>query len=264
MDNLYNLGIIDPSLCTDRAVKSWVALTWGLANYSEAPALLLATLLTVAVVPLVFRQFPWKYRVSGAGFILLILFLLFSSRTFIGVSNRLLVSLIPSDRGETADAIVILGRGEELRPARMDMATQLWQEGRAPRLFVSGWGDAHPIADGLKQRGIPESAIDGEPCSRTTEENALFTAALLQPQGVKRILLVTDAPHMLRSLLTFRSLGFTVVPHPNSLPAISKRQKGYLVYREYFGLLSYGVLGRFKSREAPKEVPTKTATLSNS
>ncbi|NJN88434.1 MAG: DUF218 domain-containing protein [Leptolyngbyaceae cyanobacterium SL_7_1] len=260
MDKLYNLGIVDPSLCTDRAVKAWVSFTWGLSDYSEAPAFVIATVLTIAIAPLLFRQFPWRYRISGTGFTLLVLFILLSSRTFIGVSNRLLVSLIPSDRGGSADAIVVLGRGGELRQDRVNVASQLWEDGRAPRIFASGWGDAHAIADELKQRGVPESVIDGEPCSRTTEENALFTAALLQPQGVKRILLVTDAPHMLRSLLTFRSLGFEVVPHPNSLPKISKRQRGFLIYREYFGLLSYGVLGRFTPREAPKEAPIQTAS----
>ena len=74
----------------------------------------------------------------------------------------------------------------------------------------------------------------------------LFTARLLQPQGRKQILLVTDPPHMLRSLLTFRSLGFTVIPHPSPLPqTLSPQEKDALMLREYSALFFYSLLGWF-------------------
>lgn len=259
MDNLYIFGIVDPSLCSDRAVRSWTSFTWGLFDFLTTPALTLPVIAMLIVLPWLVRRFPWKYLTSGLGVALFITIILLSSNTVVAIGNKALVTFVPNDRGEQADAIVILGRGGDLRQQRVEVAAQLWKQDRAPLLFASGWGDAHEIAADLKQQGIPESAIAGEPCSRTTEENALFTAALLQPQ-VKRILLVTDTPHMLRSLLTFRSLGFTVISHPNPLPDISKRRKGFLVYREYLGLVSYGILGRFSPREAPAELPIKTAS----
>jgi uncharacterized SAM-binding protein YcdF (DUF218 family) len=129
------------------------------------------------------------------------------------------------------------------------VAAQLWKANRAPLLFASGQGDAEEIAQLLEQQGIPSAAIDGEPCSRTTEENARFTATQLRPRHIQRIILVTDPPHMLRSLLTFQSLGFETIPHPNPLPAaLSIEKRGLLVFREYFGLLSYELKGRFSAR----------------
>jgi uncharacterized SAM-binding protein YcdF (DUF218 family) len=168
----------------------------------------------------------------------------------IKIGNRVLVSFLPSDSGATAEAIVVLGRGTAMRRERVDVSTQLWEAQRAPLIFASGWGDAQQIASMLEQKGIPGDAIDGEPCSRTTEENARFTAAILQPKNIHRILLVTDPPHMLRSLLTFRSLGFEVMPHSNPLPNhLNTKTKAFLVFREYLGIVGYGLRGRFLPRE---------------
>ncbi|XHX80074.1 MAG: YdcF family protein [Stenomitos frigidus ULC029] len=87
-------------------------------------------------------------------------------------------------------------------------------------------------------------------CSLTTEENAQFTADLLLPQNVKRILLVTDSPHMLRSQLTFKSLGFEVIAYPNAVPPdLGYRERLNIVAREYGGILSYILKGRFSERE---------------
>ncbi|GAB4242654.1 MAG: hypothetical protein Kow00121_68330 [Elainellaceae cyanobacterium] len=59
------------------------------------------------------------------GGILLVLYLSASSPTAIAVGNGLLTGLIPADSRETADAIVVLGRGGELRPSRVAVAAQL-------------------------------------------------------------------------------------------------------------------------------------------
>jgi uncharacterized SAM-binding protein YcdF (DUF218 family) len=50
--------------------------------------------------------------------------------------------------------------------------------------------------------------------SRTTWENALFTAQILQPQGIKRVVVVTQAWHMPRSRWSFEQAGFEVVAAP--------------------------------------------------
>ncbi|MBD2022584.1 YdcF family protein [Leptolyngbya sp. FACHB-36] len=170
----------------------------------------------------------------------------------VDLASWALVNVVPSDSGKTADAIVVLGRGTTMRRDRIPATVALWQENRAPRIFVSGYGDAQFIAQQLQQQ-IPEQVIDGEECSRTTDENAQYTAAILQPQGVKRIVLVTDAPHMLRSLLTFRSFGFDVIPHPTAV-ALNDRQEARLVFREYFGLIVYGLGGRYFERDSPAAI----------
>ena len=142
-----------------------------------------------------------------------------------------------------------MGRGNLLRNRRVEIAAQLWQAKRAPLIFASGMSDAPQVIELLKAKGIPRQKLSGESCSQSTEENALFTAAVLHPQGIQQILLITDPPHMLRSILTFHSLGFTVIPHTSPLPPnLSSAQKTFLVFREYLGMVSYAFLGRFQQR----------------
>lgn len=50
--------------------------------------------------------------------------------------------------------------------------------------------------------------------SRTTGENAEFSAALLKPAGVRRIVLVTSAGHMRRAVAQFEAQGLEVTPAP--------------------------------------------------
>ena len=53
--------------------------------------------------------------------------------------------------------------------------------------------------------------------SRDTFQNAQFCAQLLEPLGVTRIVLVTDADHEWRATHEFVSAGFSVVPAPVGL-----------------------------------------------
>jgi len=53
-----------------------------------------------------------------------------------------------------------------------------------------------------------------EEASRTTWENAEFSAKVLQPLGIKRVVVVTQAWHMQRSRWSFERAGFEVVPAP--------------------------------------------------
>lgn len=52
--------------------------------------------------------------------------------------------------------------------------------------------------------------------SRNTEENAVFTGALLVPHGVHTIALVSEASHLPRAAAMFRDQGLEVVPAPTA------------------------------------------------
>ena len=156
---------------------------------------------------------------------------------------------LPADSGESTDAIVVLGRGEELRDRRIEVATQLWRAKRAPVIFSSGMMDAHLMTEQFQGLGIPATQVGGESCSQSTAENGRYTAAVLYPKGVRKILLLTDPPHLWRSLLVFRSFGFSVIPHPIPLPEQwNSVQQISFILREYLGLLHYSTTGQFNQR----------------
>lgn len=166
-----------------------------------------------------------------------------------------LVITLPKDTGASADAIVVLGRGWFLYN-RVDVAAELWKAGRAPRIFTSGIKDTPNMIEKLQAQGIPDRVLDGENCSLTTWENAVFTAAILKTQGVKQIILVTDAPHMWRSILVFRANGFTVIPHPTPRSYyIGTRDEALLSLREYGGIISYGWRGVLHQQDSSEADP---------
>jgi len=229
----------------------WAGLSWRVYDLLIRPQLVMPILAVFIAAPWALRSWRWKRQASLAGVLLLLLYSLGLSPLGGRLGGKGLALLIPADSGQTADAIVILGRGGDFRPSRVQVAADLWREQRAPLIFASGRGDAIEIGQMLEAAGVTGDAIDGEPCSATTNENALFTAALLQPQGIKRLILVTDPPHMARSQLTFRSLGFEVIPHPSPVPSdLNFKQRQFIVIREWAGLITYGMMGRYFARSA--------------
>jgi uncharacterized SAM-binding protein YcdF (DUF218 family) len=186
-----------------------------------------------------------RWFISPKGFLLLFGFTVIIPLMII-VAEKALVLFLPTDSGAVANAIVVLGRGGGFEQQRVDEAFNLWQAKRAPIIFASGIGDAPSMIEQLQAKGIPKQALDGENCSLTTWENAVFTAAVLLPRGNQRIVLITDAPHMRRSLLVYQALGFTVIPHTVPLPpGYSFKGKAFVTVREYMGLVGYSFRGLF-------------------
>lgn len=259
--------MVDPALCTAESVSLWTRSTSLLLRLLTNSHWLVSSLLIWVILPWMLKGLRRKWLYSGIGAVLLTIYLLLGSPLMVSLGEMFLAESLPANSDKPVEAIVILGRGGELRLQRVETAVSLWKgnvqqaansseaDRHAPLVFASGRGDALEIAAMLEKRGVPASAIEGEPCSRTTEENAQFTAALLQPRGIRRILLVTDLPHLKRSWLTFRSLGFQVTPHASPLPKLSERKTAFLVVRECFGFITYGLLGRYTPRTVT-EVPT--------
>lgn len=209
----------------------------------------------------------WRHRLLKPIAILVVIYLTVTSPPAVSLATQGLTASLPPDSGELVDSIVVLGRGDNVRNRRIEVAEQLWRNKRSAKIFASGMLDAEFILEQLKTNGVDTQALSGERCSQTTEENTLFTAAILYPQGVQKILLVTDPPHMLRSVLSFRASGFTVIPHPSPLPSAWESQRSIpILLREYAGLAEYAMTNRFRQRSAselehpPTDVTTKLKT----
>lgn len=179
---------------------------------------------------------------------------------------------MPSDRG--VQAIVVLSssvyRADPplLAPVlgadtylRCQYAAWLYKHWLAVPVLASGGGSgpaapySETMATVLHESGIPEEMIWREERSRSTYENARFSAGILKQKGIYKIALVTQAYHMLRAQRCFEKQGLTVVPAacgfrsdigwavetliPNS-QAISWNEDSV---HEFFGLFWYGLRG---------------------
>ena len=112
--------------------------------------------------------------------------------------------------------------------------------------------------------GVPADARLTEEASRSTHENAEFSAPLLRQRGVKRILVVTDRLHMRRAEGAFAAAGFEIerasVPvyasHPDNVSMLTSG------FREYVALLYYRqrgwLAGAPKARTAERAAPDVT------
>jgi uncharacterized SAM-binding protein YcdF (DUF218 family) len=103
---------------------------------------------------------------------------------------------------------------------------------------TSGPADMIDLAE---QLGVPAMAVRIEDASRNTRENALFSQPMLQKEGVRRILVVTDRLHMPRATGVFARLNFAVerasVPvYAGHVDNVSMLLAGA---REYAALLYY-------------------------
>ena len=133
------------------------------------------------------------------------------------------------DRAQPADVIVVLGSrvypGGRPGPSlarRAQHAVALYRRGLAPNVICSGGLGADAdlpteaeVACGLAQQlGLPAAAIFFEDQARSTEQNALYTAAIMRARGWTTAIIVSDGYHLYRASLLFRRAGVTAYASP--------------------------------------------------
>lgn len=195
----------------------------------------LACVLMMVALGMLFWKLP--RRLATIPIFLALIVLLGSSNGWVsrGIVRSLESQHVPSGELPKADAIVVLGGAT--KPAasprpwvdlseegdRVIYGAKLYREGKAPRLILAGgridWGGEEPpesadMAAIVELMGVPKSAILQEPDSLTTYENAVNVKKIMDAQGIRRILLVTSAMHMPRSLLIFQKQGIDAIPAP--------------------------------------------------
>ncbi|HHW7448773.1 YdcF family protein [Pasteurella multocida subsp. multocida] len=148
-------------------------------------------------------------------------------------SHKIEDSLVIEDKLGLADyqqaqAIVLLGGGlrdsKELYDKltvsaipleRVRYAAYLQKQTQLPLLITGsspkGISEAQIMANELNAFfSVPTTWVEGK--ARTTKENALFSREILEKEGIKRVIVVTNQWHMQRAKLLFEQQGFEVLP----------------------------------------------------
>ncbi len=141
------------------------------------------------------------------------------------------------------------GQLSEATCARVEYGVDLFRQGLAPRLILSGgrWAPHRPacaprmqsLALSLGMR--PENILVEDRSSRTAE-NAREVARLLPAHGARAILLVTSPLHMRRAKLCFEKHGVEVSCAPTPRQP-HERLFAKEVLHEYIGLAYYRAVG---------------------
>lgn len=239
------------------------------------------------VLALIFHRRPrWQNGLIIA--VLVIIFITGNTWVANGLMRSLEWQYLPLQNIPQAEVIVVLGGGTdapqfprstvELNGAadRIFYAANLYHQDKAEHILLSGgsitWLDsristsAEEMASVISLLGVPDDAIWLQTESRNTHEDALYSDQILKTKGVKRIILITSAAHMPRSVALFKHLGLEVIPAPtdyaitqagwdnltqpniavqflNLFPNINNMGVTTSVVKEYLGMLVYRLQG---------------------
>ena len=128
------------------------------------------------------------------------------------------------DDATEAQAIVVLGAAQydgtpsPVFQARLDHALDLYEQGLAPTIVVTGgnqpgdrFTEAAAGANYLLANGVPEEDIRREVDAHNSWESLAAVARILDDEGVDEVILVSDPYHSFRVGQIARELGMT--PH---------------------------------------------------
>ena len=129
------------------------------------------------------------------------------------------------DAAQDADVIVVLGAAQyDGRPsaqlkARLDHVLELWRNGTASKIIVTGgnrpgdrFTEAGTSAAYLEDNGVNADAILLEDAGTNTYDSLRTVSEMMVAPGFKTAVVVTDPFHELRCVLTLRQLGITAYP----------------------------------------------------
>ncbi|MFJ2989740.1 YdcF family protein [Collimonas sp. NPDC087041] len=175
-------------------------------------------------------------------------------------------------RAGDAQAIVILGGGRLANApeyansdapnywtlARLRYGARLQRQTGLPILVSGGMPEGSKVSEAALMANslrddfaVPVKWLEG--ASDNTEQNAVFSAEILKRAGVTKILLVTDALHMLRAQAMFVHAGLDTVAAPtvflsrdrltllSFLPSGEGMQRSAYALHEWLGLLWYRI-----------------------
>jgi uncharacterized SAM-binding protein YcdF (DUF218 family) len=174
------------------------------------------------VVSLLARSLEWRHRPVGD---------MPSAQAIILLSGGILAQEPPRLSIELDDA-----------SDRVFYAAFLYHQGKAPLVLCTGgfvpgttrqtsyFEDTKEV---LRMLGVPSDAILGDNVSRNTYEQVKYLAPLLKHNNLRRVLLVTSALHMPRSLAVFqkRFPDMEIIPAATDFTMVSPGKQPPLIKR---------------------------------
>lgn len=157
------------------------------------------------------------------------------------------------DEKRKADAAVILGAGSwkgEVSPVfreRLNHGIWLYQNGYVRKLILTGGyaegndeSDAHAAMLYVTAQGVPQSDILLEEKSKVTRENLEYAKKVMDANGLKDAVLVSDPLHMKRAMRMAKDVGMTAYSSPTPttryvslktrIPFLEKEDLYYISY----------------------------------
>jgi uncharacterized SAM-binding protein YcdF (DUF218 family) len=175
---------------------------------------------------------------------------------YVGVNFALVLRTANTDQARPVDVIVVLGAAQyngtpspQLQ-ARLDHTLDLWNEGLASVVFVTGGnqpGDQYTEAESsrnyLVEHGMPADVIQMEDTAHSTWESLSNFAGVADAQGWERVLLVTDPFHSLRTRLIAQELGFTAYTSPTQSSPVQGGEELMKEIKEALGISLGRIIG---------------------
>ena len=147
------------------------------------------------------------------------------------------------DQRRPVDAIVVLGAAQyngkpsPVLRARLDHAVDLYREGLAPTVVVTGGiGEGDRVSEAtvgrqyLVSHGLPEQAVVVRPEGRSTQVSIQSVAQWARAHEVRRVVLVSDPFHMLRLRLEAGRTTLQAFTSPTPSSPISASWRAELLF----------------------------------
>jgi uncharacterized SAM-binding protein YcdF (DUF218 family) len=196
------------------------------------------------------RRRPWRWVLLGVGIVVVLAVGYFAVTLFqVWSTGR-------SDYDGPADAIVVMGAAQyDGRPspqlaARLDHVVELWPQGLAPLVVVTGgkrpgdrFTEAQASAAYLEERGVPAEAVVLEDQGTNSYESLDAVAGLLEARGLDEVVIVTDPYHALRSKLIAEQVGLTAHVSPTTSSVVQGRDALGRELREAAGVALGRLIG---------------------
>lgn len=186
-----------------------------------------------------------------AAVLLCLLFLLLLTA---GVTAVSILRYAETDETRRADCVVVLGAGTwegEVSPVfaeRLRHAAELYRAGLAPKIILTGGldprntvTDAEAARRWLVREGISGDDIYMEEKSRYTHENFIYAGEIMEREGLRDALIVSDPLHMKRAMLCAADFGVEGYPSPTPTSMYrSTGAKAKFLLRETGCMMLYG------------------------